>query len=207
MALSPMMQQYMTIKEQYPGCILFFRLDDFYEMFFEDAKTVSRELEIALTGKSCGLPERAPMCGVPHHNADTYIARLIEKGYKIAICEQVEDPATTKGLVKRDVVQIVTPGTITSQNMLTKNENNYLATVYIAAGGIGLAYCDISTGEISGCQFSGIMASDTLLNELVRIGAREININKESDRYLDLEEIKKSHANAESHQKYQHEFF
>ncbi len=192
MALSPMMQQYMTIKEQYPGCILFFRLGDFYEMFFEDAKTVSRELEIALTGKSCGLPERAPMCGVPHHSADTYIARLIEKGYKIAICEQVEDPATTKGLVKRDVVQIVTPGTITSQNMLTENENNYLATVYIAAGGIGLAYCDISTGEISGCQFSGIMASDTLLNELVRIGAREININKESDRYLDLEEIKKS---------------
>ena len=121
------------------------------------------------------------MCGVLHHSADTYIARLIEKGYKIAICEQVEDPATTKGLVKRDVVQIVTPGTITSQNMLTENENNYLATVYIAAGGIGLAYCDISTGEISGCQFSGIMASDTLLNELVRIGAREININKESD--------------------------
>ena len=109
--MTPMMQQYMKTKEEYPDCILFYRLGDFYEMFFEDAKKVSKELELTLTGKSCGLPERAPMCGVPYHAVDGYLNRLVEKGYKVAICEQMEDPASAKGLVRRDVVRIVTPGT------------------------------------------------------------------------------------------------
>ena len=130
MALSPMMQQYTDIKKQYEDCILFFRLGDFYEMFFDDAKTVSRELELTLTGKNCGLEERAPMCGVPFHSAEGYIAKLIDRGYKVAICEQTEDPAAAKGIVKREIVQIVTPGTLTSQYMLKENENNYLASVY-----------------------------------------------------------------------------
>ena len=127
--LSPMMQQYMDIKEAHQDCILFFRLGDFYEMFFEDAKLVSRELELTLTGKNCGLEERAPMCGVPFHSADTYIARLIEKGHKVAICEQTEDPAAAKGLVKREVIRIVTPGTVLSSNMLKEKENNYIASI------------------------------------------------------------------------------
>ena len=122
--LSPMMQQYMDIKEAHQDCILFFRLGDFYEMFFDDAKLVSRELELTLTGKNCGLEERAPMCGVPFHSADTYIARLIEKGHKVAICEQTEDPAAAKGLVKREVIRIVTPGTVLSSNMLKEKEIN-----------------------------------------------------------------------------------
>ena len=130
MKLSPMMQQYMDIKENYKDCILFFRLGDFYEMFFEDAKLASKELELTLTGKSCGQEERAPMCGVPFHAAESYIAKLVEKGYKVAICEQTEDPAQAKGIVKREVIQVVTPGTITSQTMLSEKENNYLASIF-----------------------------------------------------------------------------
>ena len=124
MKLSPMMQQYLDIKEEHKDCILFFRLGDFYEMFFEDAKITSRELELTLTGKQCGLEERAPMCGVPFHSAEGYIARLVEKGYKVAICEQVEDPKAAKGIVKREVIKIVTPGTLTAQSMLAEKENN-----------------------------------------------------------------------------------
>jgi DNA mismatch repair protein MutS len=185
-----MMQQYMDIKEQYRDCILFFRLGDFYEMFFDDAVTVSRELELTLTGKNCGLDERAPMCGVPYHSADSYIARLVERGRKVAICEQVEDPAATKGLVKREVIRIVTPGTVTSGAMLDERENNYLAVVYINRRGIGLAYCDISTGETAASEFSGTDATETLLNELVRIGAREVLINESGEAYVDLEAMK-----------------
>jgi len=121
-SLTPMMQQYLEIKEQYKDCILFFRLGDFYEMFFSDAEVASRELEITLTGKDCGLEERAPMCGVPFHSADSYIAKLISKGYKVAICEQIEDPALAKGLVKRDVIRIVTPGTVTDSAMLDEKK-------------------------------------------------------------------------------------
>ena len=141
--LSPMMQQYLEIKAEYEDCILFFRLGDFYEMFYEDAKTASRELELTLTGKNCGQEERAPMCGVPFHSADTYIARLVERGYKVAICEQVEDPAEAKGIVKREVIQIVTPGTVTSQTMLKETENNYLASVYLDKKGMSISKCDI----------------------------------------------------------------
>lgn len=189
--LSPMMQQYLDIKAEYQDCILFFRLGDFYEMFFEDAKTASRELELTLTGKNCGQEERAPMCGVPFHSADTYIARLVEKGYKVAICEQVEDPATAKGIVKREVIQIVTPGTVTSQTMLNEKENNYLASVYLDKKGMSISYCDISTGELYTTEnLTGLSQVADMLNELAKIDAREIIINESSSLYCDAEEIK-----------------
>ena len=177
--ISPMMQQYLDIKEQYKECILFFRLGDFYEMFFDDAITVSRELELTLTGKNCGQEEKAPMCGVPFHSADTYISRLIEKGYRVAICEQTEDPASAKGIVKREVIRIVTPGTLTSQSMLKENENNYLSSIYIDDYGAGISYCDISTGEMYASQLTGNMTEDSLINELAKTNAREVIINRE----------------------------
>ncbi len=187
--LSPMMQQYIEIKEQYKDDILFFRLGDFYEMFFEDAKLVSRELELTLTGKNCGLEERAPMCGVPFHSADTYIARLVEKGYRVAICEQTEDPAAAKGLVQREVVQIVTPGTVLSSSMLREDENNYIASVHYAEGGYGLAYCDISTGELRLTSLSGPNAETMLQDELVKINASEIMFRSETAEHLDLDAL------------------
>ncbi|MGI6204017.1 MAG: DNA mismatch repair protein MutS [Anaerovoracaceae bacterium] len=192
MALSPMMQQYLDIKDQNKDCILFFRLGDFYEMFFDDAKLVSKELELTLTGKNCGLEERAPMCGVPFHSADSYIARLIEKGYKVAVCEQVEDPKEAKGLVKREIVQIVTPGTVTSSAILHEDENNYLASVYVDKTGTGFSYCDVSTGEINVTEFSGRQAEETLLNELARIDAKEIIINEKAADYINVEDIGKN---------------
>ncbi|MDO5022267.1 MAG: DNA mismatch repair protein MutS [Eubacteriales bacterium] len=152
--LSPMMQHYVATKQQNPDAILFYRLGDFYEMFFEDAVTVSQELELTLTGKECGLPERAPMCGVPWHSADTYIAKLIEKGYKVAICEQVEDPKQAKGLVKREVVRIITPGTVTDHNALQEKRNNFLYSVYIKGKQSSLAACDLTTGEFFVREFS-----------------------------------------------------
>ena len=170
---TPMMQHYLKTKEKYSDCILFYRLGDFYEMFFDDAVTVSRELQLTLTGKACGLEERAPMCGVPHHAADFYIKRLVEKGYKVAVCEQLEDPATAKGIVKRDVVRIVTPGTLLDSSMLAAGSNNYLAAVYDGADRIGLAYCDISTGELAVTEFSGPGRSDELFDEIVRLNIRE----------------------------------
>ena len=127
---SPMMKQYFEVKEKYPNTILFFRLGDFYEMFFNDAKTVSRELELTLTGRDCGQAERAPMCGVPFHSAETYIARLVAKGYKVAICEQMEDPALAKGIVKRSVIRVITPGTVMESSMLDEAKNNYIASIY-----------------------------------------------------------------------------
>ena len=126
MALSPMMTHYLETKKQYPDCILFYRLGDFYEMFFEDAQTVSKELELTLTGKDCGLEERAPMCGVPYHAVEGYLSRLVQKGYKVAIAEQMEDPKQAKGLVKREVIRVVTPGTLTSAQALEESKNNYL---------------------------------------------------------------------------------
>ena len=129
-AVSPMMQQYFEIKKQHPNEILFYRVGDFYEMFYDDALTASRELELTLTGKNCGKEERAPMCGVPFHSYETYMARLIAKGYKVAICEQMEDPALAKGLVKRDIIRVVTPGTVIESSMLSEDKNNYLASIY-----------------------------------------------------------------------------
>jgi len=180
-----MMKQYFDIKEQHQDCILFFRVGDFYEMFFDDAKLASRELELTLTGKSCGLEERAPMCGVPFHSADTYVARLVEKGYKVAICEQTEDPETAKGLVEREVIQIVTPGTITNGAMLEEEENNYLASCFVDSRGTGFCYCDVSTGEIYTTEFSGLSRNESLDNEIMRIRAKEILFNEKGDLYYD----------------------
>ena len=176
MKLSPMMEQYMAIKADYQDCILFFRLGDFYEMFYDDALLASKELELTLTGKNCGQEERAPMCGVPFHSAESYIAKLVEKGYKVAICEQVEDPAAAKGIVRREVIQIVTPGTVTAQSMLSEGENNYLAAVYFdeKEPRMSVAYCDISTGELKVTESGGEQALSALVNELVKIKAREI---------------------------------
>ncbi len=188
--LSPMMQQYMEIKEAHSDCILFFRLGDFYEMFFEDAKLVSRELELTLTGRNCGLEERAPMCGVPFHSADTYIARLVERGYKIAICEQMEDPAAAKGLVKREIIRIITPGTVLSGSMLKEKENNYIASVYAGEDSIGLAYCDVSTGEMNLTTVRGAGGRDNLVNEIVKINAREVLLNRDTDEKIDAEDMK-----------------
>ena len=145
--LSPMMQHYLKTKEEYPGCILFYRLGDFYEMFFEDAKIVSKELELTLTGRACGLEERAPMCGVPFHAADTYLNRLVQKGYKVAICEQVEDPSTAKGMVKREVVRIVTPGTNLDTQALDESKNNYIMCITYLPEKIGISVADVTTGD------------------------------------------------------------
>ena len=172
---SPMMKQYFEVKEKYPNTILFFRLGDFYEMFFNDAKTVSRELELTLTGRDCGQAERAPMCGVPFHSAETYINRLIEKGYKVAICEQMEDPATAKGLVKRDVIRIVTPGTVIEQSMLDERRNSYLLSVCLEGSKAGLAFADVSTGEFFLYEIE--KAASRLQDELVRISPKEIIAN------------------------------
>ena len=146
MAVTPMMQQYLDIKEQYKDCILMFRLGDFYEMFFDDAVAASRELEIALTGRDCGLEERAPMCGVPWHSVDGYIAKLIQRGYKVAICEQTEDPSQAKGIVKREVVRVITPGTLTDMTMLDEKKNNYLVSIYAKKHMYRIAAVDVSTG-------------------------------------------------------------
>ena len=145
--LSPMMTQYVETKKQYPDCILFYRLGDFYEMFFEDALTASKELEITLTGKECGLEERAPMCGVPYHAVEGYLNRLVAKGYKVAICEQVEDPKQAKGIVKREVVRIVTPGTNLDTQALDETKNNYIMCIVYIADRYGVSIADISTGD------------------------------------------------------------
>ncbi len=173
MALSPMMQQYLDIKEKNPDSILFFRLGDFYEMFFDDAKLCSRELELTLTGKDCGLEERAPMCGVPFHSSTTYIQKLIEKGYKVAICEQVEDPKEAKGLVKRDVVKIVTPGTLLDTNMLDERKNNYVANIFGVGREFAFSYADVSTGECYVTYAQGIDAIDKIIDDVIRVAPSE----------------------------------
>lgn len=180
--ITPMMSRYLTTKEQYSDCILFYRLGDFYEMFFDDAKTASRELEIALTGKSCGLKERAPMCGVPYHSAASYISKLVEKGYKVAICEQVEDPKTAKGLVKREVVRIVTPGTIIEENMLDDKKNNYLGVIFSDGKTFGLAFSDVSVGEIYTTETQN---QDDVMSELARYSPSEIVVNKLSEKFFE----------------------
>lgn len=175
--LTPMMQQYLTLKEKYGDCLLFFRLGDFYEMFFEDALTAARELDIVLTGRDCGLEERAPMCGVPYHSVDTYISRLIEKGYKVAVCEQLTDPALAKGLVERDVVRVYTPGTVIEESMLNERKNNYIAALFLCANTLGLAYCDVSTGEFTVSEFTSEKWVDELTDELARVQPTEIIAN------------------------------
>ena len=172
--LSPMMKQYLEIKERHKDQILFFRLGDFYEMFFDDAVIASRELELQLTGKNCGLEERAKMCGVPYHSCEAYIARLIEKGYKVAICEQVEDPAKAKGIVKRDVVRVVTPGTVIEGSMLDETKNNYICCVKKEFNGAGVVFADVSTGEIKATDFSDGDLTVKIINELSRFSPKEV---------------------------------
>ena len=172
--MTPMMTQYLKTKEEYPDSILFYRLGDFYEMFFDDAIKASKELEITLTGKDCGLEERAPMCGVPFHSASVYIAKLIEKGYKVAICEQVEDPKLAKGIVKREVIRVVTPGTVIDEELLDEKTNNYLAVIYSQKDIYGFAVSDISTGEIYTTEIAG---ADEALNEIARYEPKEILVN------------------------------
>ena len=176
--MSPMMVQYLDIKEHNKDSLLFFRVGDFYEMFFDDAVTASRELDLVLTGKDCGLEERAPMCGVPYHSCEGYIARLIEKGYRVAICEQTEDPATAKGLVKRDIVRVVTPGTVLEDSMLDESRNNYLAALYIGKKEYGLCFVDASTGDVNVTEISGGDAVQRVTGELGRFNPSEIIAEK-----------------------------
>ena len=174
---SPMMQRYLETKEEYKDCILFYRLGDFYEMFFEDAITASRELELTLTGKDCGQEERAPMCGIPHHAAEIYVSRLINKGYKVAICEQLEDPKTTKGIVKRGVIRVVTPGTLVESNMLEERKNNYIMSIYKTGIYFGISICDISTGEFYSAEIKDNNNFPILLDEIARYTPSELVIN------------------------------
>lgn len=175
--MTPMMQQYLNLKEKYSDCLLFFRLGDFYEMFFEDAVTGSREMELTLTGRDCGMSERAPMCGVPYHSVDEYINKLIKKGYKVAICEQLTDPAMSQGLVERDVVRVVTPGTVIEENMLNDRMNNYIAAAYEKNDKYGLAYCDVSTGDFCVMNMESGNPKVDIINELDRISPREFIAN------------------------------
>lgn len=174
--LTPMMQQYFRLKEQYEDCLLFFRLGDFYEMFYEDAQKAAKELDLVLTTRDRNKPEaeRTPMCGVPYHSAEGYIARLIAKGYKVAICEQTEDPATAKGIVDREVVRVVTPGTVIDASMLEEGRNNYIAAIHVGHVGAGLAFADISTGEVSVLAFAPEGWEAHAVNELSRYGPREV---------------------------------
>ena len=173
------MQQYLNIKEEYQDTILMFRLGDFYEMFFDDAILVSRELELTLTGRNCGLEERAPMCGVPHHAAESYIIRLVKNGHKVAICEQMEDPAEAKGIVKRAITRIYTPGTLDLSDSSSSEENIYIASVCINGDHTALAVADISTGELTADEFDDDEDLNILANELSVSGIRELVISED----------------------------
>ncbi len=175
--MTPMMEQYFQIKEQYKDYLLFYRLGDFYEMFFDDAILASRELELTLTGRDCGEAERAPMCGVPFHSSEGYIGRLIEKGYKVAICEQTEDPSTAKGLVRREVIRVVTPGTLIETNLLSEQKNNYLCALYMGEFEFGVCFADISTAQVYATTFDGNNMEARLRNELGTYAPREILCN------------------------------
>lgn len=177
--LSPMMKQYFEIKKNYPDTILFFRLGDFYEMFFEDAKIASKELELVLTGRDCGQQERAPMCGVPFHSADSYIARLVSKGYKVAICEQTEDPKAAKGIVKRDVIRVISAGTVIESSMLDETKNNYLAVLCQVFDSMGICFADVSTGSVYLTSFSE-SCDEKAVDEMARFMPTEILLNKEA---------------------------
>ena len=178
--LAPMMNHYMDIKDKYSDTIIFYRLGDFYEMFFEDAILASRELELTLTGRSAGLEERVPMCGVPHHSYQTYVEKLIDKGYKVALCEQLTDPKQTKGIVERDVVQVITKGTILD-NLLNEKDNNYLASIYDFGYSYALSYADISTGEIYTIILND---EESLYREIVNKGIKEVIANDTINREI-----------------------
>ena len=192
--LTPMMKQYHQMKAEHPDCILMFRLGDFYEMFNEDAKLVSQELDLTLTTRDRNKPpeQRTPMCGVPYHSVEAYLSRLIAKGYKVAICEQMEDPATAKGLVDRDIIRIVTPGTLMESSMLEEGRNNFISAVCLDAGGAGVCFCDISTGEVSAAAFTGAGWWEHLCNELGRFSPREAVLNAAAWDHQDLRDFLKA---------------
>ena len=179
--LTPMMKQYLKIKEENPDSILFFRLGDFYEMFDSDARTASRELDLTLTSRdkdpNKAPEERVPMCGIPYHSSDAYIARLIAKGYKVAICEQMEDPATAKGLVERGIIRVVTPGTVIDSACLDEKSGNFLCGIYLDSQNAGVAFCDMSTGETHVTSFSGKDRLEHVVNELGRFSPAEAVVN------------------------------
>ena len=199
-AVSPMMQQYFDIKNQHPNEILFYRVGDFYEMFYDDALTASRELELTLTGKNCGKEERAPMCGVPYHSYETYVARLIAKGYKVAICDQVEDPALAKGLVRRDVIRVVTPGTVIESSMLADDKNNYLCSIYTkrvrGRWRAGICFADISTGEAYATELTAEKLGTAIITELCRYMPSEILICPAMLDFKDVTAYIKQHTSA-----------
>lgn len=184
--LSPMMQQYFQVKKDYPGVILFFRLGDFYEMFFDDAKTASKELDLVLTGRDCGQEERAPMCGVPFHSADGYIAKLVSRGYKVAICEQMEDPSAAKGIVKRDVIRVITPGTVIESNILEDGVNNYLCSICKAPNETGMCFADISTGEFHITVVNRDDEQEKIINQLSTYSPKEIIVNSAASQLDDV---------------------
>ncbi|MGN0464618.1 MAG: DNA mismatch repair protein MutS [Acutalibacteraceae bacterium] len=177
--ITPMMKQYMEIKKDYQDTILMYRLGDFYEMFYDDAVVASKELELVLTGRACGQGERAPMCGVPFHSVDSYIAKLVSRGYKVAICEQTEDPATAKGIVKRDVIRIITPGTVIENTMLDESRNNYLASIVVIGDSVGMCFVDVSTGKLNLTSLEKKKHDADIINEVSRFSPSEIIINKE----------------------------
>ena len=184
--LSPMMKQYFEIKNDNKDAILFFRLGDFYEMFYDDAKIASKELELTLTGRDCGQEERAPMCGVPYHSYESYVARLIKKGYKVAICEQMEDPATAKGLVKRDIIRVITPGTVVENSMLEESTNNYICSLYVEGKSFGICFCDVTTGELRCTGGENVKEiEERIIDEVSRYKPSEILFNEE---FLDYRE-------------------
>ena len=194
--LSPMMKQYMKIKEQYKDTLIFYRLGDFYELFFNDAILASKELEITLTGRDCGLEERAPMCGVPYHSAQSYITRLIKKGYKVAICEQMTDPKASKGIVERDIVRIITPGTFSDTTAIDEKSNNFLASAYIVKGGAGVSFLDITTGDVFTTQFTEENFVLKLESELYKYSPAEILFNSEAFLHRQLMRNIKERLNA-----------
>lgn len=193
--LSPMISQYLDIKQQHKDQILFFRLGDFYEMFFDDAINVSKELELTLTGKDCGMPERAPMCGIPYHSSEVYIKRLIDKGYKVAICEQVENPATAKGLVKREVVRIVTPGTVIESSLLSEESNNFIASVISQKNLFAICFVDISTGDVFLTQQKSNKGSMEIISELSKFLPSEILLNNNILSYKEVVDFIKNKLN------------
>ncbi len=192
---TPMMRQFLEIKERCKDCILFFRLGDFYEMFFEDAQIASRELELVLTGKDCGLAERAPMCGVPFHAALSYIGKLVAKGYKVAVCEQMEDPSVAKGIVKRDIVRIYTPGTVTDEQMLSQKSNNFIASIYEFKNMYGIATADITTGEMYLTSLTVGSTYNHLANEIARFVPSEIIINADANSIDKIKKFSSSYGN------------
>ena len=191
-----MMKQYFKIKEENKDSILFFRLGDFYEMFYDDAKLASKELELTLTGRDCGQDERAPMCGVPFHSCEGYIARLVAKGYKVAICEQTEDPAKAKGLVKRDIIRVITPGTVMESSMLDESKNNYICCMFAKSKRIGICFCDISTGELYATEISGKDSYNVLTSQLASYNPREILIGGDIVKIKELPKFIKTKLSA-----------